>query len=298
MKSRNYSGSGFKVQSCPLPGVQTKAGRLPGVIITLLLILLPFIPSSGKVFWSRFLTQGQSIFDTTGSWRRIYKAPLTINGARASLSVYGCDAPLQSVTEKLKQSFCLNNKENHLVENENSTQFSSADRNQASRLLMLRMPGTDQSVIFELSQPLGEISKTPALPSESVVLGRLLPAESSLTAIIKNEETGAVLETRIADAAPDIIIGEISAKLSRYGWKCVYPSSADSPARLSGRSTPAKPESAMAERRTSPAGNSKQCFLIFQRGAALCTLLAGPALHENKTCVTILLKEKMDNMGE
>ena len=234
--------------------------RLPLAIVLAFLIFLPLAPSSGKVFWSRLLTKGASIFDPAGNWTQIYRSPMTINGARAFLSVYGRDDPLQSVTAKLKQSFSSNKEK-------------STDSNQVSRLLMLSMPGKDQSVIFELIQPSGEISIPPALPSESVVFGRSPPAGSTLTTIIKNEETGATLETLITALPPERVCNELSEHLSRNGWKNISPNS---------------------DNNASPS-----YFQIYQRKDALCTIMvghaaarAGQALRENKTCVTILFKEK------
>lgn len=255
MKSRNYSDSKFRVQGCP---PQTKADRLPGIIIILLLIFLPLAPSSGKVFWSRLLAKGASIFDPAGNWTQIYKCPMTINGTRAFLSVYGCDDPLQSVIAKLKQSF-ISNKE------------KSSAHNQISRLLMPAIPNSDKSVIFELVRQPGDLSKPPALPSESVVLGRSLPAESTLTAIIKNEETGATLETLMTGLHPERVCNELSEHLFRNGWEDISPSAADDA--------------------------SPMYFQIYQRKDALCAIMvghaaarAGQALRENKTCVTILTK--------
>ena len=255
--------------------------RLPLVIVLALLIFLPLAPSSGKVFWSRLLTKGASIFDPAGNWTQIYKCPMTINSARAFLSVYGCDDPLQSVTAKLKQSFSSNKEK-------------SAVHNQISRLLMLAMPGKDQSVIFELIQSPEELSKPPVLPSESAVFGRSPPAESTLTTIIKNEETGATLETLMTSLPPERVCNELAEHLSRNGWKNISPA---------------------ADNETSP-----RYFQIYQRKDALCTIMighaaarvgqataeagqataeagqataeAGQALRENKTCVTILFKEK------
>lgn len=234
--------------------------RLPVAIVLAFLVFLPFAPSSGKVFWSRLLTKGASIFDPAGNWTQIYKCSMTINGARAFLSVYGCDDPLQTATAKVKQNLVSNNKKN-------------AANNQVSRLLMLRMPGQDQSVVFELVQPLGEISKPPALPSESVIFGRSPPAGSSLTAIIKNEETGATLETLMTAWPPERVCNELSEHLSRNGWKNISPDTDNNAA--------------------------PRYFQIYQRKDALCTIMvghaaarAGQALRENKTCVTILFKEK------
>jgi len=235
--------------------------RLPLAIVFAFLIFLPFAPSSGKVFWSRLLTKGASIFDPAGNWTQIYKCSMTINGAWAFLSVYGCDDPLQTATAKVKQNLVSNNEK-------------KSANNQVSRLLMLRMPGQDQSVVFELVQPLGEISKPPALPSESVVFGRSLPAESSLTTTIKNEETGATLETLITALPPERVCNELSEHLSRNGWKNISPGADNNDV-------------------------SQRYFQIYQRQDALCTIMvghaaarAGQALRENKTCVTILFKEK------
>ena len=227
--------------------------RLPLAIVFAFLIFLPFAPSSGKVFWSRLLTKGASIFDPAGNWTQIYKCSMTINGAWAFLSVYGCDDPLQTATAKVKQNLVSNNEK-------------KSANNQVSRLLMLRMPGQDQSVVFELVQPLGEISKPPALPSESVVFGRSLPAESTLTTMVKNEETGAVLETLTSGLPPERVCAELSEHLSRNGWKNIFPAAGN--------------------------GDSVRYFQIYQRQDALCTIMVGHALHENKTCVTILFKEK------
>lgn len=262
LKSRNHSGSEFRIQGCP---------RLPGIIIIILLLVFPsFVPSSGKVFWNRFLTQGRSILDPTGSWQQIYNASLTINGGHASLSVHGCDDPLELVKARLKQDFG-SSKKNCLIGNENSFWMLSTASNQISRLLALAMPESDKSLIIAIDQSPDEFSKSTAVPPESIFSGYSLLAGSRVETIIKNEETGAALETRIADTAPDIIIGEISAKLSGHGWKQVYPG---------------------FRRRAKSYGDSKQYFLIFRRGEALCTVMAGPALRENKSCVTILLKEK------
>lgn len=247
--------------------------RTPFFLVLAFLIFLPFAPSSGKVFLNRLLVKGSpkfgsSKFDTTGSWRRIYQAPLAINGARASLSIYGCDEPLELVKMRLKQSFGLSM--------ENSFWISAVSSNQLTRMLALEMPGLGKSLVFTMDRSPAEFSKPAAIPSEGIFTAYTLLPESRVETIIKNEETGAMLETRIADAAPDIIIGDISAKLSRHGWKQVHPG-------------------AMAERVADPdenCGRSKQRFLIFQRGDAVCTLLAGPVLRPDKTCVTILLKEK------
>jgi len=248
--------------------------RLPLAIVLAFLIFLPPANSSGKVFWSRLLAKNASMFNPAGNWTKIYKGPMTINGGRAVLSVYGCDDPLPSVTAELKRNFSANNK-NHLASpgfTENSAQFSSSDSNQVARLLMLGMPGKDQSVIFELIQPPQEISKPPAPPAESVVFGRSLPAESALTATIKNEETGATLETLLTGLPPEQAGNALSERLSRDGWKDISPN----------------------------AGHDRTpgYFRIYQRKNALCTIMvgqaaarAGQALRENKTCVTILFKE-------
>lgn len=225
---------------------------LPWAIVLAFLVFLPFAPSSGKVFWSRLLTKGQSIFDPTDSWRQIYKCPMIINGQRASLSVYGADDPLPSVTTKRKQNFSSSKEKNNA-------------NNQVSRLLMLAMPNSGKSVIFELCQQPNEFSKPPALPSESAVFGRSLPAGSRLTATIKNEETGATMETLMTGLPPERAGNELSEHLSRNGWKDIS-SAADNDA-------------------------SVRYFQIYQRKDALCIIMVGRALRENKTCVTILLKE-------
>lgn len=237
--------------------------RLPWVVIILLLISLPFAPSSGKVFLSRLLAQGSSIFDPTGGGQQIYQAAMTVNGARATLSIYGCDEPLEVATARLKQSF-KSSEENYFIRNEKSAWMLSIASNQVWRLLALAA-APDRSLIFALVQPPAEFLKSTAVPSESAVFSHSLLPASRLETIIKNEETGATLETRIAEEAPDMVINEISEKLSRNGWKHLYP--------------PVRDDA------------SQPCFLVFQRGKTLCTVIAGNTLCKNQSCVTILTKE-------
>jgi len=250
LKSHNYSGSGFKVHG----------SRFRTIIIIFLMVFLP-LASSGKIFWSRLLTKSASGADQ--AWRQIYKCPMTVNGARAFLTVYGSDDPVQSVTAKLKESA-------------NSNRGTGAVQNKAAGLLPAGMPGKDQTIIFELSPPPDKLAKPPTPPAESVVFGRTLPAGSRLTTVINNEETGATLETLITDLPPDRVMHELSGYLSRNEWKNISP----------------------AADHDAPAGH----FLIFQRKDALCIITAGQAaartgqsLRENKTYVTILFKEKNVN---
>lgn len=233
-------------------------------VVLVFLIFLPFISSSGKVFWSRWLTQSSSALETIGHWRQIYASPVTINGARATLSIYGSDEPLELATTRLKESF-RPAKENCFIANERSVWMIGTAPNQILRLLALAMPEADKSLIFALSQPRSEFLKSLAAPPESDGFGHALLPGSRLETIIKNEETGTVLETRMVDSVPELVINEIAGKLSRKGWKNLY-----------------------------PAGNehdAKGSFLVFQRAEALCTVMVGPALCENKSCVTILIKE-------
>lgn len=225
--------------------------RLSLAVALAFLFFLPFAPSSGKVFWDRFLAKGASIFDPAGNWRQIYKCPMMINGARVSLSVYGCDDSLQSVMAKLKRNFSAS---------------------QISRLLVPAMPDSDKSVIFEFGRQPNEFSKPPALSSASAVFGQSFPAGSTLTATIKNEETGATLETFASAAPPERVFNALSEHLSRDGWKNMLPDGNHNAAR--------------------------RYFQIYQRGHAVCAVMvgqaadrAGQALRENQTCVTILLKE-------
>ncbi|MDO9543197.1 MAG: hypothetical protein Q7J98_12885, partial [Kiritimatiellia bacterium] len=209
-----------------------------------------------------------------GGWRQIYEAPLILNGARATLSIHGCDEPLEIVKARLNQtkggsaihSEASERVAEHGARNENSCRMLIAAGDRFSRLLALAMPNSNQSLIFAFDQSSAEFSKSTPASAESVFPGYSLLPGSRLETIIKNEETGAALETRITDAAPRVIISEISAKLSRQGWKPVCPAGNH--------------------------GESKHCFMIFQHGESLCTVMAGPALRESKTCVTILLKEK------
>ena len=120
--------------------------KLSPAIILAFLIFLPFTPSSGKVFWSRLAAKSASIFGPAGNWTQIYKCPMTINGSRAFLSVYGCDDPFQSVMAKLRQKLNENNKKNDT-------------NNQVSRLLMLAMPDSDKSVVFEIARQTGDFHR-------------------------------------------------------------------------------------------------------------------------------------------
>ena len=245
--------------------------RLSLAIVFTLLIFLPFAPSSGNVFWKRLTTKTSSIFDKAGNWTQIYRSPMIINGARASLSVYGSEDSLRSVTAKLKQSFSAN-KNNHLADpgfagaiNENSARFLYTSKKQISRLLIQRMPGRDQSVIFELIQPKGELSKPPVLLSESAVFGRSFPAGCSLTTTIKNKETGALLETLTSSLPPGQAFNDISEYLSNNGWNGISPD---------------------ADKET-----SRTYFRIYQRNDFLCIVMVSHSLPKNITCVTILSKE-------
>jgi len=234
--------------------------RLSLVIALSALLFLPFT-SSGKVFLNRLLAKGSPVFETTAAWRRIYQASMNVNGAPAALSIHGCDEPLALVKTRLKQSFGAAG-----MENEKFFYLSAAAGGRLTRLLALAMPGQDKSLIFVFSQPATGLSKTTAVPPPGIFSDYALLPGSRVETTIKNEETGAMLETRLTDAAPETVIAEIAAKLSRHGWQQASPAG--------------------------DSGNAKQRFLIFRRGEALCTVLAGPALRENKTCVTILHKEK------
>ena len=240
------------------------------VIFIILLVFLPFTTSSGKVFWSRLMTRGASLFDPSGDWRQIYKCPLLVNGSPAALSVYGSDDSLPAVTAKLKKHSGPGN-ENQFTESPNSTMMSSTAHDRISRLLMLSMPASDNSVIFEFTRQISDMPKSPAPSAESVVFGRSPPAGSSLATTIRNEETGATLESFTTSEPPGRTNDELSGYLSRNGWENI-----------------------------SPAGNESgtDYFQIYRRGNALCVMRighaaaqAGQALRENKTCVTILLKE-------
>lgn len=242
-----------------------KTGKYPGIIL-LLLVLAPLATSSGKVFWQRLAAKTTSIFDTAGNWTQIYKSPMIINGARASLSVYGCEDALRTVAARLKQGFSTNNKNDLVAQglNENMAQFATADDNRVTSLLMLAMPASDQSVIFELNRPREEHSKT-ALPSESAVFGRSFPAGCRLEATIRNEETRALLETLTSVLPPQQAFNGISAYLAGNGWSDIAPAAG--------------------------IGSAKAYFRIYQRKDILCIVTVAHALRENRTCVTILSKE-------
>jgi hypothetical protein len=259
--------------------------KLPVVIIFALLIFLPFASSSGKVFWGRLLAQGRSIFDPAGAWRQIYKAPLTINGARAIMTVHGCNESLAILKARLKQNFGSSEK-NCFIEADSSFWMFGAVDNRISRLLALALPDPDKSLVFTIDQSPSEFSKSTNIPSESILPDYPLFTGGRLETAIKNEETGTALETMTADAAPDIVLSEVSANLSQQGWKQLYPEVRRRSESYGGQVPGPGP--------AANSGGQERRFLVFQRGEAVCTLLAGPALHENKTCVTILLKEKTE----
>lgn len=238
--------------------------RLPLAIVLAFLIFMPFAPSYGKVFWSRLLNKSASIFDPSGNWTQLYKCAMTINGARASLAVYDSEDSLRSLTAKLKQNSSSNN-QSQFIESGNTTQVASSDHDRTTRLVILAMPATDKSVIFELIQQPKDKGKPAALSQESMVFGRSLPVGSVMTATIRNEDTGAVLETMTSPLPPDLFFNWLAGQLARDGWNNIPP----------------------------PGDNSAApgYFGIFQRKDALCIVMVGHDLRENKTCVTILSKE-------
>jgi len=189
---------------------------------------------------------------------------MTINGGRASLSVYGSEDSLCSLTAKLKQNFSSNNQP-QFIKNGNMARLASSDHDRTAHLVMLAMPNTDKSVIFELIQPTEDKARPVMLTQESVVFGRSLPAGSMLTATIRNEDTGAVLETMTSPLPPNLFFDGLAGQLALNGWKNISPPGDKS-------SVPGH-------------------FGIFQRKEALCIVTVGHDLRENKTCVTILSKE-------
>lgn len=245
--------------------LRSAAGKriLSLAILSLFLVFLPFA-SSGKVFLSRLLAKVPSLFDANTNWRMIYQAAMTVNGGRASISVYGCDEPMPAALAWLKKN-CGAIKENYFMAGEKAAWLLSTADGRITRLLALALPDAEKSVVFVLAQSPVEFSKSTLPPSASTVPGHLLLPASRLETIIQNEETGAALETRLADGAPAAILNEISDKLARDGWQTIYPAGNDNASRPS--------------------------FLIFQRRNALCTVMTGPALCESKSCVTILTKE-------
>lgn len=274
------------------------------ILIILLLITLPFA-SSGKVFFHRFLSRGLPVLDETAGWRQIYRCPIEINGASATLSVYGCDEPLEPVTAKLKQAFIQKSNQGRdassslrsqeadsggvgprhptpdgsesrphrlgfpMHQAKSSPWITSTADSQVLRLLPAAVPETDKTVIFVLVQSPAEFYKSRPALSESTLFGRKMFPAGRLETTIKNEETGTTMETMVFSGAPGEIADDIAEKLSGSGWKQIYPHS-----------------------------GPKRCFLIFQRPSALCTVMAGPALYKNQSCVTFVYKEIKDIRGE
>lgn len=243
------------------------AGRrrtLTALLIALLTIT-PLAPSFAKVFLNRFLPASSSISTFAGidGWQQIFHSKMLINGGHATLSVYGCDESLESVLATLRRIF-KSTEENCFTENANCAWLFSTANNQILRLLAMAAPAPDKSVIFAICQSPAEFSRSTAVPSESLIFQQSLLPDSRLTTTIKNEETGAVLETRTLAGVPSRIAGDICSNMSGNGWKCIYPAGDYRP---------------------------NQCFLIFQRASALCTVIIGPGLPEGKIFVTFYYKE-------
>lgn len=254
------SGAGENYAAGKLPKKMPAAARnkkngLPGIILFLAILLLPFISSSGKVFWRCLPDQDRPGYGPAGGANRIYQAPLVINGARFLLAVYGYDEPPEQARAKIKRHF----------EKENT----------ASILLTAAAPGSERALAFVFSRFAAETARPPPPPPGGICAGYPLFTGKEPETRIRNEETGVVLESGTIAGAPEMIAAEITAKLERNNWQPAYPA-----VRPPGR------------------GNSGKYFMIFRKGKALCALITGPALRENETCVTLLLKEKTDDMGE
>ena len=253
----------------------TKKTPLLARAFTILLLLALPLSSPGKVFFSRLTAKGASVFDNAG-WRRIYQAPMVLNNGRLTLSVYGCDEPFSQVMTRLKQAF-KSLKETYLVESPDSAYLANIADNQVARALAVALPDQDKSLIFSIAQSQSEFSKSSALPAGSGSFGETLLPDSILNANIRNEDTGAMLETRSSAAPPENVTAEIAGNLRRNGWKLVYP--------------PGGP------------GTPNRRFMVFQRSTELCVVLVGQAaavagqvLHEKKTCVTIINKRLKSSM--
>lgn len=238
------------------------------LIISLLLLSLP-ISSSGKVFSILQPAGGLAELAAAPGWHKIYQGALTINGASATMFIYGCDAPRAAVMARLKSAFPSGK---DMAQSQTTGGLIRATDRQVLRLLAVALPGADKTVIFALAQSPAAFARSTAAPVKSMIFGDALASLGRPAATIKNEESGAILETLPVAAAAGRLADEIPEKLSCQGWKQVWPAAGISAA--------------------------KKDFLILQRSAApaggrpaLCAIMIGPALKESQSCVTFLYKE-------
>jgi len=236
-------------------------------VALLLLLALPLVSSSGKVFLNRFLAHGQAALDTTAAWQKIYECPVIINSSRGMLSVYGCDEPLEEVMAKLNLAF-PQDENNAVMQNQNMGWVTCKTCDQLLRLQILAMPETGKSVIFAIEQTQAEFAKSAEIPKQSSIFSPRSFPRAKLTSLFKNEESGTTLETMLFNALPDETAGNIAEELSRCGWQMIFP--LENPTAAGTR------------------------FFVFKSSAALCAVTTAPALRENKTCVTFLHKEIKD----
>ena len=191
--------------------------RLLGI---LLIILTTTAISPAKVFIS---WPGRSDIEGTLSrlgGSRAYRAPVTINGGRADLSVFGFDNDPNTTVSAIRRILNLKQTSSATAAFGPSTEvYTVADGKIVSRLVLIRMPRKNRLLAIVIRQSEADYKKSLQPPAGTEIEGIPQFPGSTPHFFMENRETGLQLAISKTSAPADAVAGFYGSALSAAGWQ-------------------------------------------------------------------------------
>ncbi len=190
-----------------------------------LMMAVALFPAEARVF-SRWRTGADAaMLMRPVDGRLLYETPVTLNGTRGELSVYGVDLPLDTLQAELRQLL-----PGAVWEGGDSLAFGTfRDQDAVLRVLLTQPQPLGPSMVFALRQAPGDdrADRPPPLPP---IPGLSIPAGATLHFVAQDLQSRSSLIILHSDAPPGDSRATVHRSLAAGGWApIVQPASGPSP---------------------------------------------------------------------
>jgi len=190
------------------------------LLVILLMTLITAAVSPAKVFVS---LPGRSDIDSTLSrlgGSPAYRAPVTINGGNADLSVFGFTDDQNTTASAIKRILDIKTTTSTASATGPTTEaYTVADGKSVTRLVLIRMPQKNRLLAIVIKQSKDDYKKSLQPPAGTEIEGIPQFPGSKPHFFMQNRETGLQLAISKTSAPADTVAGFYSSALTANGWK-------------------------------------------------------------------------------